>query len=76
MKPLEDLMCQIDESRLPKLAQVRIRNVGTLANIMEHPEFLQRWWKRWHLRDVRFDDKDGRPFHLSSQDDDVLVEPQ
>jgi hypothetical protein len=67
MKPLEDLMCQIEESNLPKLEQVRIRNVGALANIMQHPDFLQRWWKRWHQRGVRFDDKDGRPFNLSSQ---------
>ncbi|KAG0706962.1 hypothetical protein DFH29DRAFT_97344 [Suillus ampliporus] len=61
MKPLEDLLCQIDESQLPKLAQVRIRNIGTLANITEHPVFLRRWWKRWDSRGVRFDDKDGRP---------------
>lgn len=62
MKPLEDLLSQIDESNLPKLEQIRIRNVGTLANITEHLEFLQKWWNRWHLRGVRFDDKDGQPF--------------
>lgn len=67
MKPLEDLLCQIDESHLPKLAQIRIRNLGPLANIMDHPIFLQRWWKRWHLKGVRFDDKDGRPFYLLRQ---------
>ncbi|KAG2363675.1 hypothetical protein BDR07DRAFT_1403570 [Suillus spraguei] len=64
MKPLEDLLCQINESQLPKLTQVRIRNVGTLANITEHPSFLQKWWKRWDSRGVRFDDKDGQPFNL------------
>ncbi|KAG1747359.1 hypothetical protein EDB19DRAFT_1686925 [Suillus lakei] len=73
MKPLEDLLCQIDESQLPRLTQVRIRNIGTLANITEHPLFLQRWWKRWDSRGVRFDDRDGRPFNLmSSGNDNVL----
>lgn len=72
MKPLEDLLTQIDESNLPKLEQIRIRNVGTLANITEHLAFLQKWWNRWHLRGVRFDDKDGQPFHLSSQGADFL----
>ncbi|KAG1802289.1 uncharacterized protein HD556DRAFT_811344 [Suillus plorans] len=72
MKPLEDLLCQIDESQLPKLTQVRIRNIGTLANITEHPLFLQRWWKRWDSRGVRFDDKDGRPFNLVSSESDSV----
>jgi len=67
MKPLEDLLSQIDESHLPKLVQVRIRNIGTLANITDHPAFLKRWWKRWNLRGVRFDDKDGQPLYLLCQ---------
>ena len=62
MKPLEDLMCQIEESELPKLRQVRIRNTGTLAGVVEHARFIQKWRKRWGLRGVRFDDKDGNPF--------------
>ncbi|KAG9313622.1 hypothetical protein JVU11DRAFT_5954 [Chiua virens] len=36
MKPLEDLMCQIEESNLPQLSQIRIRNIGTLAKVVEH----------------------------------------
>lgn len=74
MKPLEDLLCQIDESQLPKLTQVRIRNIGTLANITEHPSFLQRWWKRWDSRGVRFDDKDGRPFNLVYSGNDSVFD--
>ncbi|KAF8842414.1 hypothetical protein BDN67DRAFT_1067714 [Paxillus ammoniavirescens] len=67
MKPLEDLMCQIEESDLPKLVQIRIRNVGTLAGVVEHPVFIQKWWNRWNSRGVRFDDKDGKPFQMGSQ---------
>lgn len=62
MKPLEDLMCQIEESDLPKLAQIRIRNTGTLAGVVEHARFIQKWQYRWNARGVRFDDKDGNPF--------------
>ncbi|KAF8553320.1 hypothetical protein OG21DRAFT_1442110 [Imleria badia] len=62
MKPLEDLMCQIEESNLPKLRQIRIRNTGTLAGVVEHAHFIQKWRKRWGSRGVRFDDKDGSPF--------------
>ncbi|KAI9459768.1 hypothetical protein HD554DRAFT_2041787 [Boletus coccyginus] len=62
MKPLEDLMCQIEESNLPKLRQVRIRNTGTLAGVVEHGRFIQKWRTRWSSRGVRFDDKDGNPF--------------
>ena len=62
MKPLEDLMCQIEESNLPKLTQIRIRNTGTLAGVTEHAWFIQKWRHRWGSRGVRFDDKDGNPF--------------
>ncbi|KAF8438992.1 hypothetical protein L210DRAFT_3542937 [Boletus edulis BED1] len=62
MKPLEDLMCQIEESNLPKLRQIRIRNTGTLAGVVEHAVFIQKWRQRWSSRGVRFDDKDGNPF--------------
>ncbi|KAH0835853.1 hypothetical protein J3R83DRAFT_9722 [Lanmaoa asiatica] len=55
MKPLEDLMCQIEESNLPKLRQIRIRNTGTLAGVVEHAPFIQKWGKRWGSRGVRFD---------------------
>ncbi|KIJ61809.1 hypothetical protein HYDPIDRAFT_42314 [Hydnomerulius pinastri MD-312] len=66
MKPLEDLMCQIEESDLPKLVQVRLRNTGTLAGVVDHPIFIQKWWSRLNSRGVRFDDKDGQPFQMSS----------
>ncbi|KAF9239815.1 hypothetical protein BU15DRAFT_74350 [Melanogaster broomeanus] len=66
MKPLEDLMYQIEESELPKLVQIRIRNTGTLAGVVEHPLFIQKWWRRWNSRGVRFDDKDGKPFQIGS----------
>ncbi|KAG8216687.1 hypothetical protein J3R82DRAFT_6889 [Butyriboletus roseoflavus] len=62
MKPLEDLMCQIEESNLPNLRQVRIRNTGTLAGVVEHALFIQKWRERWGSRGIRFDDKDGYPF--------------
>ncbi|KAN0084508.1 hypothetical protein V8E55_008012 [Tylopilus felleus] len=68
MKPLEDLMCQIEESNLPKLKQIRIRNTGTLAGVVEHALFIQKWRKRWSARGVRLDDKDGNPFQSELSD--------
>lgn len=72
MKPLEDLMFQIEESNLPKLRQIRIRNTGTLAGVVEHELFIQKWRQRWGSRGVRFDDKDGNPFQpeMSNKTDD------
>lgn len=64
MKPLEDLMSQIEASNLPKLTQIRIRNTGTLAGVVDHSYFIQKWGHRWNSRGVRFDDKDGNPFQL------------
>jgi len=42
--------------------QVRIRNVGVFADVVDHPVWLQLWWRRWNIRRVRFEDKSGRTF--------------
>lgn len=63
MKPLEDLMCQIEKSDLPSLAQIRLRDVGTLASVGDFPQSLKGWQDHWGSRGVLFDDKDGRLFH-------------
>ncbi|KAL4066990.1 hypothetical protein V8B97DRAFT_992758 [Scleroderma yunnanense] len=68
MKPLEDLMSQIDQSDLPNLAQVRLRNVGTLASVIQYPKFIQKWQDRWSSKGVRFDDNSGRLFVTSMLD--------
>lgn len=67
MKPLEDLMCQIDQSELPNLAQVRLRNVGTLAGVIEYPKFIRKWQDHWNLRGVRFEDNNGQLFDAPFQ---------
>ncbi|KAG6335505.1 hypothetical protein ID866_3577 [Astraeus odoratus] len=82
MKPLDDLMAQIEQSHLPNLAHVRLRNVGTLGGVNDYPEFLRKWQGYFNPRGVRFDDRDGRLFHLDhdgpgrvvsmSQCDDVM----
>ncbi|KAI6019937.1 hypothetical protein F5J12DRAFT_495270 [Pisolithus orientalis] len=70
MKPLEDLMCQIEQSDLPSLAHVRLRNVGTLAGVVNYPVFIRKWQDRWRSRDVRFDDKGGQSFDADALDAD------
>ncbi|KIM70619.1 hypothetical protein SCLCIDRAFT_1206751 [Scleroderma citrinum Foug A] len=68
MKPLEDLMSQIDQSDLPNLAQVHLRNVGTLAGVVEYPKFIWKWQDRWNSRGVRFDDTNGHLFDAQIPD--------
>ncbi|KAH7887064.1 hypothetical protein F5I97DRAFT_1807520 [Phlebopus sp. FC_14] len=65
MKPLDDLMNQIEDSYLPNLVQIRIKNIGTLAGVVGFPIFVQKWWAHWNARGVRFDDKDGKSFQMS-----------
>ncbi|KAH7912168.1 hypothetical protein BJ138DRAFT_1148908, partial [Hygrophoropsis aurantiaca] len=74
MTPLTELLQQIDRSTLPKLAQVRIRNTGTLADVTNYPGSLQTWWRRWNIRGVRFEDKNGRPFQDVESDEDALLD--
>ncbi|KAH7920184.1 hypothetical protein BV22DRAFT_1199082 [Leucogyrophana mollusca] len=74
MSPLCDLLDQIDKSVLPKLTHLRIRNAGTLADVTNYPVSLQKWWRRWNIKGVRFEDKNGRPFQVVESDEDTLLD--
>ncbi|KAI6000112.1 hypothetical protein EDC04DRAFT_2872017 [Pisolithus marmoratus] len=78
MKPLEDLMCQIEQSDLPSLTHVRLRNVGTLGGVINYPGFIRKWQDHWNSRNVRFDDRDGHSFDADALDADErpAIDPQ
>lgn len=78
MKPLEDLMCQIEQSDLPNLTHVRLRNVGTLGSVIDYPVFIRKWRDRWNSRGVRFDGRDGHPFDADALgvDERVAIDSQ
>ena len=60
--PLEQCLGLIEKMVLPKLRLVKVRNVGSLADVVDHPLLLQFWWRRWNIRGVRFEDKNGKSF--------------
>lgn len=62
MVPLEECLLLLEGMSLPKLKVVRVRNVGSLADVVDHSIILQMWWRRWNIRGVKFEDKLGRPF--------------
>lgn len=62
MQPLEECLLQLEEMNLPKLKTIKVRNVGLLAGVIEHPLLLQFWWRRWNILGVRFEDKVGKTF--------------
>ncbi|EIW78545.1 hypothetical protein CONPUDRAFT_156523 [Coniophora puteana RWD-64-598 SS2] len=73
MAPLGELISALDVARLPALQRVRIKNVGTLENITAHPIFLEQWWRRWNIRGVRFEDKNGDSYQYALPDQDVVL---
>ena len=62
MQPLEECLLQLEDMELPKLKTIKVRNVGLLADVIDHPLLLQFWWRRWNILGVRFEDKVGKTF--------------
>lgn len=64
LTPLDEiLMALLDMGmRCPLLTTVRIRDVGTFADLTDHGLWLYMWWRRWNFRGVRFEDRIGRSF--------------
>ncbi|KAL0957528.1 hypothetical protein HGRIS_001319 [Hohenbuehelia grisea] len=73
LTPLEGIMMIFEDMRLPNLQMLRIENIGALADLEEHPAWLQLWWRRWTLRGVRFEDKNGNIYRTARRDDDALL---
>ncbi|KIM91458.1 hypothetical protein PILCRDRAFT_94326 [Piloderma croceum F 1598] len=72
--PLEECLIMLEQMILPKLKLVKLRNVGSLANVVDHPLLLQFWWRRWNIRGARFEDKMGKSFEKVVSDDDALLD--
>lgn len=62
IQPLEECLLQLEDMKLPKLKLIKVRNVGLLADVIDHPLLLQFWWRRWNILGVRFEDKVGKTF--------------
>jgi hypothetical protein len=60
--PMEECLMLLEQMFLPKLKLMKVRNLGSLANVVDHPLLLQFWWRRWNIRGVRFEDKMGKSF--------------
>jgi len=60
--PFEECLMLLEQMSLPKLRLVKVRNVGSLADVVDHPLLLQFWWRRWNIRGVIFEDKMGKSF--------------
>jgi len=72
--PFEECLMLLEQMFLPKLKLVKVRNVGSLADVVDHPLLLQFWWRRWNIRGVRFEDKVGRSFEKVISDEDALLD--
>ncbi|KAJ7906285.1 hypothetical protein B0H13DRAFT_1880721 [Mycena leptocephala] len=60
--PLDSVLLSIDSTKLPRLEEVRLRNIGILMNLVDEPAWLLKWAKRWHFKGVRFCDMRGLSF--------------
>jgi len=74
LDPLNLLLMAIESMYLPRLVQIRIRNVGAFEDLVDHPVFLMLWWRRWNIRAVRFEDKVGNSFESVGADEDLLLD--
>jgi len=72
--PMETCLLQLEEMFLPKLKLVKMKNVGSLANVIDYPLLLQFWWRRWNIRGVRFEDKMGTSFEKVTYEEDALLD--
>jgi len=71
--PMEECLIMLEQMFLPKLKLVKVRNVGSLADVVDHPLLLQFWWRRWNLRGVRFEDKMGKSFEKVVSGASIIV---
>ncbi|KAF8186961.1 hypothetical protein K438DRAFT_1973154 [Mycena galopus ATCC 62051] len=62
LTPLESVMLSIDSTHLPRLEEVRLRNMGILMNLVDEPAWLLKWAKRWHFKGVKFCNMHGQSF--------------
>ncbi|KAJ7185670.1 hypothetical protein C8R46DRAFT_1158354 [Mycena filopes] len=73
LAPLESVLLSIDSTQLPRLEEVRLRNIGILAHLVNEPIWLLKWAKRWHFKGVEFCDMHGRSFGDFTQENDPLL---
>ncbi|CAK5261824.1 unnamed protein product [Mycena citricolor] len=72
--PLDHVLLSIDTTKLPRLEQVRVRNIGMLATLVDEPAWLLKWAQRWKFRGVAFCDVNGQPYSLvRDPDNDPLL---
>lgn len=60
LAPLDLLLYELQDRMItPCLREVRVRNTGAYADIVEHSLWLDGWWRRWNVRGVEFTDSIG-----------------
>ncbi|KAJ2933971.1 hypothetical protein H1R20_g3166, partial [Candolleomyces eurysporus] len=62
MKPLGELIEQVEGMHLPCVEEFRLRDYGLYGRVVEHANFLNMWWRRFALRGIRFVDQEGKPY--------------
>ncbi|KAJ7240819.1 hypothetical protein B0H12DRAFT_1024479, partial [Mycena haematopus] len=62
LTPLESVMLSIDSTHLPRLEEVRLRNIGILMNLVDEPAWLLKWARRWRFKGVKFCNMYGQSF--------------
>ncbi|KAJ6588975.1 hypothetical protein B0H19DRAFT_1248550 [Mycena capillaripes] len=60
--PLDSVLLSIDSTKLPRLEEVRLRNMGILMNLVDEPAWLLKWARRWRFKGVKFCDMLGQSF--------------
>ncbi|KAJ6487921.1 hypothetical protein C8R45DRAFT_1097777 [Mycena sanguinolenta] len=72
LTPLESVMLSIDSTHLPRLEEVRLRNMGILMNLVDEPAWLLKWARRWRFKGVKFCDMHGHSFSDTKDNDPLL----
>ncbi|KAJ7666105.1 hypothetical protein DFH06DRAFT_267095 [Mycena polygramma] len=75
LRPLDSVLLSIDSTKLPRLEEVRLRNIGVLVNLIDEPAWLLQWARRWRFKGVKFCDMHGRSFgDIKDPDKDPLLD--
>ncbi|KAF9010035.1 hypothetical protein BDQ17DRAFT_1322739 [Cyathus striatus] len=72
--PLDRLLMTVEEMNAPCLEEIWIRDNGAFVDVLEHPNWLQGWWRRWNIRGVQFMNKIGKSFEHVGDECDALLD--
>ncbi|KAF9475123.1 hypothetical protein BDN70DRAFT_884073 [Pholiota conissans] len=73
IRPLDQLLKDIETMTAPSMHELRIWNIGAYARLVDHAVWLGFWWRRWNIRGVHFCDKKGISYQKMDDPSEALL---